>query len=155
MKVIYSDQEPNFDYPSIFLAGPTYRTGDKVVEGSHWRKTALDYLKLEKYTGIVFVPEWQSSKKFDYDDQVEWEYQCLENCNLVTFWIPRDLKNLPGFTTNIEFGRYCSDYNTLYGRPDNSEKNKYLDWLYTKLHNKKPFNDLQLLMKEAVKNINK
>ena len=39
---------------------------------------------------------------------------------------------MPAFTTNVEFGYYlCKNPRKVYyGRPDDSEKNKYLDWLF-------------------------
>lgn len=155
MRVIYSDQALAFDQPSIFLAGPTHRKGEEIVPGSFWRRDAVKLLELYGYTGTVFVPELSTAEgQFDYDNQVEWEYEALEKSTLIAFWIPRNTKSLPGFTTNVEFGRYVHHYTTLYGRPDNSEKNRYLDWLYSRIHRRQPYNDLIKLVKACIEAIN-
>ena len=74
------------------------------------------------FPGVVLIPErrdWVSS--FDYIDQVEWEFTCLEAATVIAFWIPRDLISLPGFTTNVEFGRYVGSGKCVYGRPASAE----------------------------------
>ena len=114
MKIIYSDQKPEFDMLSIFLAGPTYRSGDEIISDSFWRKDAIKIFEKLQFDGIVFVPELKDSLKWNYDNQVEWEFECLENCTVIAFWVPRDLKNLPAFTTNVEFGRYVGNNKTVY-----------------------------------------
>ena len=57
------------------------------------------------------------------------------------------------FTTNVEFGYWISKNSDkiIYGRPEESEKNKYLDWLYQVETGKKPINDLSNLLQEAIK----
>jgi Nucleoside 2-deoxyribosyltransferase like len=147
MKAIYSDQEPIFDSPSIFLAGPTPRT-DQVVS---WRIQALQILQEAGFPGAVLIPErhdWVTS--FDYNDQVEWEFTCLEGATVIAFWVPRDLGSLPGFTTNVEFGRYVGSGKLVYGRPDSAPKNRYLDWLYRKLTSESPCGTLEDTLRAAV-----
>ena len=147
MKVVYSDQEPIFDSPSVFLAGPTPRT-DQVVS---WRIQALQILRRTDFPGAVLIPErqdWLSS--FDYIDQVEWEFTCLEAATVIAFWVPRDLVSLPGFTTNVEFGRYVGSGKLVYGRPDSAPKNRYLDWLYHKLTSESPCRTLEDTLRVAV-----
>ena len=119
MNVLFSDQEIMIGAPSLFLAGPTPR--DPSVRS--WRRDALDILKELNFIGTVLIPErqnWQTA--FEYIDQVEWEYAGLEQATVVVFWIPRDLKLLPGFTTNVEFGRYVGKKPCVYGRPDEAPK---------------------------------
>jgi hypothetical protein len=89
-----------------------------------------------------------------YDDQVEWEYEALQKSSGIIFWIPRNMKSLPGLTTNVEFGRYVGQDSVIYGRPDDSEKNRYLDWLYYKVHRRQPYNDLIKLIKASIAMIN-
>lgn len=136
MKLFYTDM-PTTDFrkniDSIFLAGPSPRNDDV----KSWRPEALELLAKFGYEGQIFVPEWSkpSSKdnrdNFDYIDQTTWENFGTENCNKIMFWIPRDLKIFPAFTTNVEFGRYIPQANrtVFYGRPDDAPNNKYLDWL--------------------------
>jgi hypothetical protein len=133
--------------PSIFLAGPTPRD-DRVAS---WRPGALTLLAGLGFGGAVLVPErtdWQA--RFDYLDQVEWEYEGLERAAVIAFWVPRDLTALPGLTTNVEFGRYVASGRTVYGRPDESPKNRYLDWLYHKLTGLEPCRTLEETLRAAV-----
>ena len=147
MKAVYSDQEPMFDQPSIFLAGPTPRT----VEVISWRISALQIVQQIGFPGTILIPErhdWVSS--FDYVDQVEWEFGCLEAATIIVFWIPRDPVTLPGFTTNVEFGRYVGSGRCVYGRPNLAPKNRYLDWLYYKLTGEAPCSTLVATVHVAV-----
>lgn len=136
MKVYYSDT-PFVPAPDIsdriFLAGPTPRD----TQTSSWRPAALEILKQNKYDGMVYVPERECgwTEDFSYEDQADWENDALLDASCIVFWVPRNLKTLPGFTTNVEFGRFAHKWNVLYGRPENSPKNKYLDWYYRKYSN--------------------
>lgn len=110
---------------SIFLAGPTPRT----KESLSWRPKALDLLREMKFTGSVFVPEtvdwWWLG---DYDRQVDWEWQALGLASCVLFWVPRELKEMPAFTTNVEFGFMVGLRPDLIvlGYPENAKKTRYL-----------------------------
>lgn len=149
MKIFYSDNPLDLDAAkhSIFLVGPTPRS--KTVES--WRPYALDILDKLGYRGQVIVPEWRVVvEDFNYDGQVEWEHTGLENCSAIACWVPRDLKDMPAFTTNVEFGRYVRSGRLFYGRPDSAPKNRYLDWLYKKYNNHTVHNNLIDLMKNAI-----
>lgn len=80
----------------------------------------------------------------NYYSQLEWEQRYLEKADLIIFWVPRELIHMPAFTTNIEFGMYImnQDKDLLYGRPDDSPKNKYLDYCYNKYRFLNPINNL-------------
>jgi hypothetical protein len=135
VNVVFADQPVEFSRPSIFLAGPTPRSPDV----PSWRPEALDVLRGLGFAGTVLVPERRDwSAQFDYLDQVEWEFLGLEGCSVVAFWVPRDPATLPGFTTNVEFGRYVGSGRCVYGRPDGAPHTKYLDWLYAKLTGRRP-----------------
>jgi hypothetical protein len=150
MNIIYAQQPPDFSEKSIFLAGPTKRRNDPETPGSYWRQEALKLLAQLNFTGTVFVPEFQGSQaQFDYLSQVEWEFTCLENCSVIAFWVPRKITGLPGFTTNVEFGRYVSRPTIVYGRPKDSEQTAYLDWLYKKLRNESPLETLKDTLQQA------
>lgn len=82
----------------------------------------------------------------DYDDQVEWEHYGLEHCSRIIFWIPRKISTMPAFTTNVEFGHYVNSGRVIYGRPDNAEKCRYLDWLYKKYNWRPIYNDLKTML---------
>jgi hypothetical protein len=153
MRLITPNKKPKFDQPSIFLAGPSPRADTPDLVGrTNWRYGAVMALNDMEFTGTVFSPEMLSIKSgspFDYESQVEWEYQCLENCTIIAFWVPRVMPAFPGLTTNVEFGRYVHQQRTLYGRPDASDSNRYLDWLYDKVQDRDPHNDLGELMEAA------
>ena len=144
----YSDEIVIKGKKSIFLAGPTPRDENTVS----WRIDVCDRLEKLGFDGVVYNPEYSSWKpKSSYIDQAEWEREALTEATVILFWIPRDLKDMPAFTTNVEFGYWLHTGKIIYGRPDNSVKNKYLDWLYKLDYNKEPFNDLDKLLKEAIK----
>ena len=150
MTINYSDQKVINGEKSIFLAGPTPRS-DKIKS---WRIEACKILEDNNFDGIVYVPEYSNNTKFDFMDQVEWEREALLNASTIVFWVPRELRDMPAFTTNVEFGYYIHTGKILYGRPDNSEKNKYLDWLYEIDTNMKPINNLEELLKESINKAN-
>jgi hypothetical protein len=147
MKVIYAGEVVAHWPESIFLAGPAPRR----AEVRSWRPNALAALREMSFTGTVLVPEPRDwSAKFSYLDQVEWEYAGLEGCSVIAFWVPRDLEVLPGFTTNVEFGRYVGSARCVYGRPDNAPHTKYLDWLYKKVTARDPEATLSATMAAAM-----
>jgi len=147
MKTIYSNHPINIQGNSIFLAGPTPRSRDV----KSWRPEALAILEKLGFNGTVYVPEWDyDAPKISYMEQVEWEYAHLENCTSIVVWVPRKLDTMPAFTTNVEFGSYVRSGRMVYGRPDNSPKNDYLDWLYNKITGRTPHNDLYKLLYEAI-----
>lgn len=147
MEINYSDQEIKQSKKSIFLAGPTPRGKDVLS----WRTEACAILEKLGFDGLVYVPEYSTWKpKADYVDQAMWEREGLTNASVIVFWIPRQLPDMPAFTTNVEFGYWLHTNKVLYGRPDNAEKIKYLDWLYKLDYNKEPINNLEELLKEAI-----
>ncbi len=149
MIINYSDKPVIKGEKSIFLAGPTPRSLD--VET--WRKEAIKILNDLEFDGIVYVPELEvDNRTFNYDNQVWWEREALYSASAIVFWIPRS-SELPAFTTNVEYGYWIAKNNNkvIYGRPDDSEKNRYLDWLYKIEMGNNPINNLDELLKDAVK----
>ena len=133
---------------SIFLAGPTPRSQD--VES--WRPQALKELRMTCFKGTVLVPErsdWITN--FNYMEQIEWELKGLSLCTVIAFWIPRNMVNMQGLTTNIEFGRYVDSGRAIYGRPEDAEHIAYLDYIYGKVTGKRPYPFLSLLMDAVAK----
>lgn len=127
MYVCNAKREPPATWThSIFLAGPTPRDS----ETSSWRPEALKILEEMGYGGVVFVPEEKSGDwKGSYTDQAEWEEMGLEMADRIVFWVPRDLRTMPAFTTNVEFGRYVQSGKAVLGHPAGAPKTRYLDWL--------------------------
>lgn len=144
---------------SVFLAGPTPRSEDV----PSWRPEAIDLFEKHMDNDLtVFVPEpnWEKDMTFaelnlKYAEQIiEWEHQAIAASNVILMWVPRDLKDMPAFTTNVEFGLYVKEYKLYYGRPDSAPKNRYLDYCYEKFIGKKPASTLESLVKDIVKIIN-
>ena len=148
MKINYSDQEVIKGEKSIFLAGPTPR-GENVKS---WRESACSYLETIGFTGVVYVPEYSTWKpKTDYVDQAMWERIALTEASVILFWIPRELPDMPAFTTNVEFGYWLHSGKVVYGRPNEAVKIKYLDWLYELDYKKVPKETLLETLDEAIK----
>jgi len=125
MQVIYAPETPPDSYTmSLFLAGPSPRNEDQ----PNWRTEALRILDAQDYDGVVFVPlprdgQWAHG----YDSQVEWETKYLNMADLVVFWIPRS-ENLPGLTTNVEYGMWFDTGKAILGYPEDATHMRYLDW---------------------------
>jgi hypothetical protein len=126
MKVYYA-QDFTASYSvgaRIFIAGPSPRSDNE--HAVSWRSGAIAYLK-DKFHGNVFVPEPHDGKwQGEYENQVDWEDLCLGLADCIAFWIPRDLKTLPGFTTNVEWGRWESSGKVVLGYPEDAHKMTYI-----------------------------
>lgn len=147
MKINYSDQPVLTGKKSVFLAGPTPRGENQIS----WRKEACEILEKLKFDGIVYVPEYSTwHPKEDYTDQAMWERLALTEATVICFWIPRTLPDMAGFTTNVEFGYWLHSNKVIYGRPDYAKKVKYLDWLYELDYDKKPYHNLEDLLKGTI-----
>lgn len=152
MDVVYAlEPFPSGVSKTIFLAGPTPRKG---VSGS-WRLEAIQYLHDIEFNGTVFVPEPRHGDWAEhYDHQVEWEEEALNRADRIIFWVPRDIKGpnggeLPGFTTNIEWGVWCTSGKVALGAPALTEKMRYLDHYANKLRVSR-FDNLRALLNDAV-----
>lgn len=123
MLIINSGQQynPVIQKQSVFLAGPTYRNN----EGRSWRKDAIDLFTKIGFDGVLYIPEPFVG---DYKKQIDWENDSLNKATCIMFWIPRDLKILPGFTTNIEFGEWMKSGKVVLGYPKNAPKMDYLHY---------------------------
>lgn len=132
MELIYSlKQYSKTDAPSIFLAGPTVRVGEinKPDFPVSWRKEAINLLKILSFDGRVYIPEFESDildPEFTLSRQVDWETKALNDATVILFWIPRDMKILPAFTTNIEFGEWLGSGKITIGAPPEAPKNDYI-----------------------------
>ncbi|HEX4418748.1 MAG TPA: nucleoside 2-deoxyribosyltransferase domain-containing protein [Kofleriaceae bacterium] len=131
MQVIYASEPlPSAVRSSVFLAGPTPRT----AEVASWRPAALALLAARGYDGTVFVPETRDRGPLrSYLGQVSWELDALARADCILFWIPRELAQLPGFTTNVEFGYWARSGKCILGAPPGAPKLAYLDELAGRL----------------------
>lgn len=153
MKVVYTDQGLPKDlhsFNSLFLVGPTPRS----PEVPSWRPEALDILSGLKFKGHVFVPEYKiGTEPLPLAERCKWEHLGLHFCRRLVCWVPRDLTNMPAFTTNVEFG-FCLASRPeafYYGRPFWAKECDYLDWLYTNTTYRSPADTLLSLLEEVLK----
>ncbi len=120
------EQPPEWWDAAVFLAGPTPRS----PEVFSWRPAALAELA-RQWAGpgrlVVFVPERPGGgMPHGWQRQVEWEDTCLHLSDVIVFWVPRDLATLPGFTTNVEWGRWEASGRVVLGAPDGAPGMRYL-----------------------------
>lgn len=133
LDVIYAEPGKSFIHvpgyePSIFLAGPTPRS----PHIPSWRPLVLHRLSQIGFEGQIFVPEApEGGVSMEYEEQIEWEETYLKDASCIMFWIPRDLIHLPGFTTNIEFGRWYNSNKIVVGWLPGSPKMRYIEY-YTR-----------------------
>ena len=152
MIINYSNQQVIKKNKSIFLAGPITREENTIS----WRITACKILEELGFDGVVYDPEFSvTNPNVDYAAQAMWEREALTEATVIMFWVPRTLPHTPAFTTNVEFGYWLHSGKVIYGRPDNAEKIKYLDWLYEKDYDKEPINNLEELLKQTIALVDK
>jgi len=122
-RVLYTGDKITKVGNTIFIAGPSPR--DK--EGVSWRPDFMKELFDSGFRGTIINPENKEfNENFDYDKQVEWEDKGLNAADLIVFWVPRDLKLMPAFTTNIEFGEWMKSGKLVLGFPEDAPKMNYM-----------------------------
>lgn len=153
MQIIYAGEDfPRSVTKSIFLAGPSPRN----TKTPSWRVSeALGILEKLKFDGVVFIPEfcdgsWPIKTQADYDAQVNWEERALNCADCIAFWIPRQLKVLPGLTTNVEWGRWHTSGKVILGFPPKTPQVSYLIY-YAHKFNIPILGTLTETLKEAIK----
>jgi hypothetical protein len=124
---LYSRPGPS---PRVFLAGPTPRDADV----KSWRPEAIELFRKCNFNGVLYVPEpleGHMGKWPEYDTQCHWEQSHLSNASTILFWVPRNMKTLPGMTTNVEFGLFVTSGKVVLGYPDDAEHMKYFQYCAT------------------------
>jgi 8-oxo-dGTP pyrophosphatase MutT (NUDIX family) len=127
MQVIYAQEDfPKVIEKTLFLAGPSPRS----EEHPNWRIKALEILGQKGYDGVVFTPLLRNGKFFKgYKAQIDWEQAAMNRSDVILFWVPRDLRTLPGFTTNVEFGQKVRNCNVVLGYPPQAPRTSFLGYL--------------------------
>lgn len=126
LEKLYEDNRP-----IIFLAGPTVRGNQPHL--TSWRFEAIQEFEKQGFDGALIVPEFTSKTESDKGKLwiPAWEFAglCVSDINM--FWVPRT-KELIGLTTNHEHGFWLArkPKKMVYGRPDDSYRNTYLDLMY-------------------------
>lgn len=124
-------REPIPDGPSVFLAGPSPERGSGVPSWRPDAAAALAATWLGDEPLAVLSPESRGGvRAAHYEDQTDWEMAARYRAAVVLFWIPRDVRLMPGFTTNVEFGYdVAARRQVVLGCPPdcpNPERNRYL-----------------------------
>lgn len=120
---IYAQEDTLIDGHSVFLAGPTPRDHST----PSWRPEMIKLLRDNKYQGDILIPEKRGNYlDYDYLTQTRWEVKHLNLANIILFWIPRELKTMPAFTTNIEFGEWMHSGKCILSYPIDAPKMRYL-----------------------------
>ena len=93
-----------------------------------WRPAAIEHLARQGFDGTVLVPEprdgaWAAG----YEDQLAWEEAGLHRADVILFWVPRDMKTLPGLTTNVEWGAWAASGKVVLGAPESAPHLRYLE----------------------------
>lgn len=147
MQEIYAHEHPlDGIKQSIFLAGPSPRDANDY----NWRLEAVECLRRKRFLGAVFIPLPRDGNWLpNFNAQVNWEWEYLESADVIAFWIPRDLKSLPGFTTNIEFGLYVKSGKIVLGFPERAPKTRYLHLLAQK-HGVMVFHTIEATIDAAI-----
>lgn len=115
------DTFPSTTTSSIFLLGPVDR--DDPYTG--WQEEALSLLKAKGYKGDVFVPIPEFPTKLSFQEIVAWEQKARNRADIKLIWVPRT-PDLPGFTTNVEFGEDYKNKNIVFGTPPGALSVRYL-----------------------------
>jgi len=89
----------------------------------------INSLRSAGFEGDILIPETRDPKVgYNYDNQIDWEHQGLTSADLIIFWVPRNLTDMPAFTTNIEFGEWMGSGKVVLGYPEWAEKMRYLQY---------------------------
>jgi len=102
MKVITApDALPNFDKPTVFLAGGITNCPD-------WQDEVIIYLA-EYDHAILFNPRRKNFPIHDSNaanEQIEWEFNALNNCTIFSMWFCKGLSDQP--ICMYELGRHLA-----------------------------------------------
>jgi Nucleoside 2-deoxyribosyltransferase like len=108
--------------PRLFLAGPSPRNS-----ATSWRDDACAYLRQARFTGTVLHPQARSgTPAAPVGVQLRWDWLAGEHADAIVFWIPRDMRELPGLTSNFEFGLWARSGKVVLGAPPDADEMAYL-----------------------------
>lgn len=107
----------------VYLAGPVPR--DSAVDS--WHPEAIRELRRAGYEGMVIVPRTRPRRRAeDSDAQMRWEHAAMTRADAILFWIPRALWELPGLTSNLEWGIWHRSGKVVLGAPADAPRMSYL-----------------------------
>lgn len=157
LTINYDTKDPQPHGPVIFLAGPTVRGNQPHLQPS-WRRFATAEFRNAGFDGTLVSPEFDSPTESDKgkDWIPDWEFDWLTTADVKMFWIPRT-RELIGLTTNVEFGMWLigDPHRMVYGRPDDSFRNRYNDIMWRRKGQTQIHNTLEKTVHAAIDKIRK
>jgi len=133
----------------VFLGGP--------IQGApNWQKEICD--DLSGYKNLVVTNPRRKSldkSKFNFDEQVKWETEYLNESDIIVFWLPKEEEKIEGRmygqTTRFEVGEWiakCSK-KIIIGIDDNFPMKRYIKNRLEKDYGVKILNTYNELLKEV------
>lgn len=106
---------PSSGVAAIYLVGPVPRKTGEV----RWHLEAIAALQAYRFDGAVIVPRTLDERAIQESDerQLSWEFQAQCRADVLLFWVPRDLVDMPGLTTNLEWGMWYDTGKVVIGIP--------------------------------------
>lgn len=152
MQVVYTATAfPPSWTSALFLAGPSPRSFTTLPS---WRPRALAHLRARGYDGAVFVPEPESGDwPEDYEATTGWELEGLALADVIVFWVPRHREQMPGFTTNVEYGLWVQSHKAELGHPPDAPSTRYLDALAHRIDGARPASTLEETLDRAMQRV--
>lgn len=122
-KIHVMEPLPRAGCPTIYLAGPVPRDPG----ATSWHGEAIELLDARGFAGYVVVPRPRNGVwPDDAAAQISWEELAQRRADGLLFWVPRHLWNLPGLTTNLEWGIWHASGKAVLGAPRDAPRMAYL-----------------------------
>lgn len=116
------EELPTRRVQAVYLAGPVPR--DPAERG--WHDDAVAEFHATRFDGVVVDPRPRAGWPDDPDAQIDWEAAAMQRADALLFWVPRRLWDLPGLTTNLEWGAWYRSGKAVLGSPPDAPKMRYL-----------------------------
>ncbi len=116
------DALPSAGERLVYLAGPVPR--DSAERG--WHEDAIEECRTAGFRETIAVPRLRAGTVEDPDAQIAWEHAAMSRADALLFWIPRVLWELPGLTTNLEWGVWHDCGKAVLGAPAGTPSMRYL-----------------------------
>jgi nucleoside 2-deoxyribosyltransferase len=106
----------------VYLAGPVPRESAEPA----WHDEAIEECRKAGFEGTIAVPRLHAGTDEDPDAQIAWEHAAMSRADALLFWIPRVLWELPGLTSNFEWGVWHDSGKAVLGAPAGTPRMRYL-----------------------------
>jgi nucleoside 2-deoxyribosyltransferase len=106
----------------VYLAGPVPRESAEPT----WHDKAITECRKAGFEGTIAVPRLRAGTSDDPNSQIAWEHTAMSRADALLFWVPRVLWDLPGLTTNLEWGVWHDSGKAVLGAPAGTPRMRYL-----------------------------